>query len=107
MLILRGVGSGCGDDGAVALASMLHVNGTLVDLHLSSNSIGPRGAVAIADALKTMASLGSFELFDIIGDEGAVALADALRSCARLKHLSLCTTLVAHGVKCSHVLCSF
>lgn len=51
------------DDGATALANMLHSNSTMQTLQLSSNQIGDKGAEALASALKVNQSLVKIELF--------------------------------------------
>ena len=70
---------------------MLRVNSTIVGLRLQSNGIGARGAVAIAEVLKTTTSLASLTMWEDIGDDGALALADALRSRASICELTLST----------------
>ena len=63
-------------------------SGAIRSLDLNYNDIGPRGAAAIADSLKTT-SLGSLTMSEEIGDEGAEALADALRSGASIRSFTL------------------
>ena len=53
-----------GDDAAVALASCLETNRTLVCLGLASNHIGDRGAMALAKMLVGNTALRSLFMFD-------------------------------------------
>ena len=61
-------------------------NRVLTKLDLFNNSIGPEGAIAIAEALKVTAVLTTLRLGgNSIGDEGANAIAEALKVTAVLK----------------------
>jgi hypothetical protein len=67
------------DDGAVTVAAFLTVNDTVERVHLYRSNIGPRGAKAIADAVKRNKKLQYLNLINNqIGDQGADALIDAL-----------------------------
>ena len=71
--------TGISDDGAVALAQVLHHNSTLGRLNLSNNSISDAGAVALAQTLHHNSTLGRLNLSNnSISDAGAVALAQTL-----------------------------
>jgi len=77
--------------GVHALASALRFNAVLTDLNLRSNKLGPQGAAAIAEALKSgMAVLKSLNLRDIgLGVEGAKTIAEALKLNAVLTTINL------------------
>ena len=70
-----------GADGAVALAELLGVNGTLRTLSLADNDVGNDGVAAIADVLtssnQTLASLDVSA--NEMGGVGLRALADTLQ----------------------------
>jgi hypothetical protein len=71
----------CGicDDGAVKVAAFIKFDDTLETVWLDCNSIGPRGAKAIAEAVKCNKKVWYLILtFNPIGDDGADALIDAL-----------------------------
>jgi len=70
-----------GSKGAVAMAEVLKVSGSLVTLILANNHIGPDGAVALLEALKVPnGSLGTLDLSsNKIGSVGVAALAEALK----------------------------
>ena len=89
-LNLSGNDNAIGDDGAVAIAEVLHHNSTLQELRLSTNSIGDDGAVALAKALHHNSTLKRLHLSsNSISDDGAVALAKALHHNFTLKELHL------------------
>ena len=58
----------------------LKTNASLKVLHLCFNTIGPRGAEALAEGLRCNKTLQELNLGENkVGDEGATVLADALR----------------------------
>lgn len=70
-----------GDRGAVLLAHALETNATLERLYLSGNDIGPTGALALAQALAANRTLESLHLSgNNVGEDGAAHLADGLRA---------------------------
>jgi len=79
-----------GPEGAKALANALKTNTTLTTLDIQANNIGPEGAKALADALKTNTILTTLKLWsNNIGPEGAKALANALKTNTTLTTLDL------------------
>ncbi|KAL0229657.1 hypothetical protein GEMRC1_009722 [Eukaryota sp. GEM-RC1] len=69
-----------GPEGAIAIAEALKVNSSLSTINLYNNSIGPEGAIAIAEALKVNSSVSTINLYNnSIGPEGAIAIAEALK----------------------------
>ena len=81
---------GISDDGAVALARVLHHNSTLGRLELSNNSISDAGAVALAQALHHNSTMQELHLSNnSISDAGAVALSQALHHNFTMKELDL------------------
>ena len=78
-----------GERGRV-VARLLRASGSLVELYLTSNSIGDEGAKAIAEALKSSGSLVELRLWgNQIGDEGAKALAAGVAASGSLAVLLL------------------
>ena len=85
-------GNNLGAKGAVALADGLKSCSNLKVLNLSTNNIDAEGAVALADGLKSCSNLKVLNLStNNIDAEGAVALADGLKSCSILRNLYLPT----------------
>ncbi|KAI8594992.1 hypothetical protein EDD21DRAFT_359438 [Dissophora ornata] len=79
-----------GPNGAQALSEALKTNSTLTTLHLQSNAIGPNGAQALGEVLKTNSTLTTLNLDrNSIGDNGAQALSDALKTNSTLTTLKL------------------
>ena len=79
-----------GDEGAKVIGSALAVNGSLTTLDLQNNSIGDAGGVAIAEALRANVSLTSLNLdWNNIGPEGGKTVAEALRVNGSLASLDL------------------
>ena len=79
-----------GPSGAAAIAEALKNNTALTYLRLDSNSIGASGAAAIAEVLKGNTALTSLHLnSNNIGDIGAVAIVEALKSNTALTYLNL------------------
>jgi Ran GTPase-activating protein (RanGAP) involved in mRNA processing and transport len=79
-----------GPEGAIAIAEALKVNAVVSELELGGNKIGDEGAKAIAEALKVNAVLTTlFLVSNSIGDEGAKAIAEALKVNAVLTSLNL------------------
>ncbi|KAL0245000.1 hypothetical protein GEMRC1_009080 [Eukaryota sp. GEM-RC1] len=69
-----------GPEGAIAIAEALKVNSSVSRIYLHNNSIGPEGAIAIAEALKLNSSVSDIYLHNnSIGPEGAIAIAEALK----------------------------
>ncbi|KAL0244722.1 hypothetical protein GEMRC1_008804 [Eukaryota sp. GEM-RC1] len=69
-----------GPEGAIAIAEALKVNSSVTEIYLENNSIGPEGAIAIAEALKLNSSVTRIYLGNnSIGPEGAIAIAEALK----------------------------
>ncbi|KAF8925557.1 hypothetical protein BGZ47_003198, partial [Haplosporangium gracile] len=64
-------------------------NSNVAFLDLRSNFIGPNGAQALSEALKTNSTLTSLNLNNSIEDNGAVALSEALKTNSTLTELSL------------------
>ena len=79
-------------NGAEALSTMLHKK-KYSDFHalsLGHNSIGQRGAIVLADALKNCTSLHTIDICDIcIDSKGAMALAGVLRHSRNLHTLDI------------------
>ena len=95
----------CSDDGAESLALLVRDSPGLRTLRLRGNSIGPRGATALAAALSTTSlrykaqtassSLEQLDLsLNLVGDSGATALARALGSNATLHELDVSRSMV-------------
>ncbi|KAH8019708.1 hypothetical protein HPB51_021030 [Rhipicephalus microplus] len=82
-------------NGAVAIAAALAENTTLVSLRIASNSIGPMGARALAETLKTNSSLSVLDLRDAIGTSGAVAFATTLKMNCKLEELHVCGNVIS------------
>ena len=81
---------GISDDGAVALAKVLHHNSTLGRLELSNNSISDDGAVALSQALHYNSTVQWLDLSNnSISDAGAVALSQALQDNSTVQWLDL------------------
>jgi hypothetical protein len=79
-----------GPAGAVALADALRTNTSLTELYLCYNRIGDIGARALAIALRTNTSLTALYLgANQIGAAGTTALAEALKVNTRLTTLNL------------------
>ena len=69
-----------GPEGAQAIAEVLKANAVLAVLWLTDNSIGEDGARAIAEALKVNTAVTTLRLMsNDIGVEGAIAIAEALK----------------------------
>ena len=83
-------GSTIDNEGATALADMLHTNTTLKTLKLSINNIGNEGATALVGMLHTNTTLETLNLGgNTIGPEGATALAGMLHTNTTLITLNL------------------
>jgi Ran GTPase-activating protein (RanGAP) involved in mRNA processing and transport len=83
-----------GDEGAAALAAVLHVNASLSELDLNKNDIGAAGAAALIAAVPPHArggpGLATLNLsHNAIGAAGASALAEALRENTTITELGL------------------
>eukprot|EP00941_MAST-03F_sp_MAST-3F-sp1_P002214 g2214.t1 len=79
-----------GDEGAIALASVLESSRTLTDVDISMNRIADAGASAIANALESNKVITSIDLGgNWISDKGAVALAKSLISNKTLRRFQL------------------
>ena len=77
-----------GSEGAVAFASMLATNKSLVKLNMRECSIQGEGAVCLAKALEKNSTVREFDISDnLIGSEGAVAFASMLKKNQFLKSL--------------------
>lgn len=69
-----------GDAGAIALAEALKTNASITQVTLHHNSIGDAGAAALADAIKINTTLVDISLLgNSIGASGADALANAMK----------------------------
>ncbi len=87
-----------GPAGAIALADVLRTNTSLTRLYLDGNQIGDAGAVALAEALRTNTSLTTLDLHaNQIGPEGTVALAEALKVNTSLTTLDLRYSQIGPG----------
>ncbi|KAL0239724.1 hypothetical protein GEMRC1_009832 [Eukaryota sp. GEM-RC1] len=79
-----------GPEGAIAIAEALKVNSSVSTINLHNNSIGPEGAIAIAEALKVNSSLSRIDLDgNLIGNEGTIAIAEALKVNSSLSRIDL------------------
>ena len=80
-----------GPSGALAVAGVLkHVYKSLDTLDLSWNGLGDVGAVCLAGGLKHCSCLKQLHLnFNFVGDDGAMALARCLQTCNQLTTLNL------------------
>ena len=79
-----------GDIGAVAIAEALKNNNALISLDLDGNNIGDIGAVALAEALKGNTGLTALGLeYNNIGTTGAVTLWTAFKASTVLTTLDL------------------
>jgi len=89
VIVLSPAGQAFGVDQTIL--DRLHGNDpSLTTLWLRGNQIGPAGAIALADVLRTNTSLTRLYLDgNQIGDAGAVALAEALRTNTSLTVLQL------------------
>ncbi|RUS30588.1 LOW QUALITY PROTEIN: hypothetical protein BC938DRAFT_479210, partial [Jimgerdemannia flammicorona] len=83
------VENGIGEKGAIALADALKTNTDLQNLNLDGNGVGEKGAIALADALKTNTGLQNLSLGRTVGDPGAIVMADALKTNTGLQNLNL------------------
>jgi len=91
-----------GDAGVRALAEVLRTNATVASIDLRNNRIGDAGARALAEALRTNATVASINLrFNLIGDAGASALADALRTNATVTSINLGYNLIGDAGACA------
>ncbi|KAI9312315.1 hypothetical protein DFJ73DRAFT_885788 [Zopfochytrium polystomum] len=80
-----------GPEGARAVSELLKSNGTLQSVDLEWNGIGDGGVKAIADALKVNSTLLSLSLkTNYFGLEGAKAVADSLIYNSTLESIDLC-----------------
>ncbi|KAL3216296.1 hypothetical protein MRX96_006481 [Rhipicephalus microplus] len=71
-------------------------NTTLVSLRIASNSIGPVGARALAETLKTNSSLSVLNLREhAIGTSGAGAFATTLKVNSKLEELHVCGKVIS------------
>lgn len=101
-------GNRVGDEGAVALASVLALKSSdkcpLHTLVLAENGIGDAGAQALASAL-AMNPLCTLDCLDLggnrIGDAGAAALAVAIGANSRLKDLFLWHNSIRCATTCA------
>ena len=84
--------NGIGVEGARSLAKFLKANGSksLTTLSLAGNSIGDEGVVALADGMKSNASLRALSVSCCdFSDDGAIALASLLEHGSHLQTLHL------------------
>ncbi|KAL0241297.1 hypothetical protein GEMRC1_006532 [Eukaryota sp. GEM-RC1] len=69
-----------GDDGAIALATLLRQNYSITVIDLGCNSITSRGVIALAESLKVNSSITEINLgYNSITADGAFALAKMLK----------------------------
>ena len=79
-----------GPEGAKAIADVLKTNTTLTKLYLTDNEIGDEGGKALAEALKVNTTVTKLYLSNNkIGDEGAKALAQALKEKSTVTSINL------------------
>jgi len=82
--------SSIGAKGVMALAEALKVNKSVTNIDLHHNRFGDEGIMALAEALKFNISLTSINLSENkIGDKGAMALAEALKFNISLTSINL------------------
>ena len=87
---------GIGDDEAVIVAAFIKVDDTVEVVYLGVNPIGPRGAKAIADALKHNKKVWRLDLdSNHIGDQGAGLLINALSNNVSITVLYVSTDNIA------------
>ena len=64
----------------ISVHDFLLVNSVCKQIELSFNNLGPRGATAIANALRDNRSIAELRMSSCqIGDDGALELADVIR----------------------------
>jgi len=90
-----------GPEGAKALAEALRTNTTLTEINLTCNGIGPEGAKALVETLQLNIKLTTINFgCNGIGDEGAKALAEALRTNTTLTKINLANNNIGlEGIK--------
>ncbi|KAK3824032.1 MAG: hypothetical protein J3R72DRAFT_23218 [Linnemannia gamsii] len=84
-----------GPNGAVALSEALKTNSTLTTLNLECNSIEDDGVIALSEALKINSTLTTLSLHtNPIRNRGAKALSEALKTNSTLTKLNLQSTMI-------------
>ena len=83
------------DFGALAIATALGMNTSLVYLNLECNHISVKGAEALSSYLMKYNRLSSLQLsYNAIGDQGAIALGQAFAHNTSLRHITLKTNSI-------------
>eukprot|EP00802_Teleaulax_amphioxeia_P005707 Tamp_05711.p1 GENE.Tamp_05711~~Tamp_05711.p1 ORF type:complete len:634 (+),score=133.29 Tamp_05711:882-2783(+) len=75
---------------AISVHDFLLVNSVCKQIEISFNNLGPRGATAIANALRDNRSIAELRMSSCqIGDDGALELADVIRISETLQEIDL------------------